>query len=83
MALFEAARSKHAYLSHDDLSSLPLKCIRALAAIAPTTLLQLSHADGSAIRDFALLSKSVPVYSLELGSEMDQVPALLRGVLAI
>ena len=53
----------------------------ALAAIAPTTLLQLTHTDASAMRDLALLAKSVPAYALELGGRMERVPKLLRGLL--
>lgn len=53
----------------------------ALAAIAPTTLLQLTYGDSSALHDFAALAKSVPAYSLELGGQMDAVPSLLRSIL--
>lgn len=53
----------------------------ALAAIAPSTLLQLSSGTADAMRDFAALCQSVPSYRLELGDRADLIPDIIHGVL--
>ena len=59
----------------------PVSAGAALAAIAPTTLLQLTNADAAALSDLARLARSVPAYRLDLGPDMDGVVDLIRGLL--
>lgn len=61
---------------------VPASAAEALAAIAPTTLLQLTHASAEALSDLAKLARSAPAYRLELGDDTARLPDLLRGLLA-
>jgi hypothetical protein len=53
----------------------------ALAAVAPSTLLQLPRTGPSAMRRLTDMVSSVPCYELEVGSDPSLIPAALEGML--
>lgn len=53
----------------------------ALAAMAPSTILQLPGADDGTLRRLATLVRSVPCHVLEAGTETAEVPELVLGLL--
>lgn len=53
----------------------------ALAAMAPSTILQLPGADDGTLRRLATLVRSVPCHVLEAGTDAAEVPELLLGLL--
>ena len=55
---------------------------RALAALAPSTLFQLSGAGQAAFRVLARLVRQVPCYDLEVGADLSGVPDLIVGLLS-
>lgn len=54
----------------------------ALAALAPSTLLQMAAADRGAMAAMAKLVRTVPCYALELGTERDEIAAAVRDFLS-
>lgn len=59
----------------------PIKGSEALLALGPTTMFQLAGTGQSSLARMAAVLRRTPTYLLELGSEMDSVPALLRQLL--
>ena len=53
----------------------------ALFALAPSTLIQLAGAGGSAMRTMTQLIRQVPRYYLELGEDISQIPKTIRKLL--
>lgn len=53
----------------------------ALAALAPTTLLQLHPPQPNALANMGRLVREVPVYALELGSDIASIPEAILGYL--
>jgi hypothetical protein len=54
----------------------------AFRAIAPTTLLHLTRATEEAARKISILSRALPVYWLEAGNELPQIPHVIREFLS-
>ena len=54
----------------------------ALKALAPSTILQLPGAGMKALRIMSQLVKKVPCYSLELGTNMQEIPQVISEFLA-
>ena len=65
-----------------DSRLVPLKGAQALLALAPSTLFQLAGTHQDCLSRLTRLLRQVPCYSLELGSDVSQLPALLKGLLA-
>jgi hypothetical protein len=59
----------------------PLGQSRALLALAPSTLLQLTGSDQASFQRLSRLIRSVPCYQLELGTQTRQLVPLLQGLL--
>ena len=59
----------------------PVSALRALAALAPSTIVQLHTAGQSALEAMKGLVDEVPSYELELGTDVDAVPPLIAGLL--
>jgi hypothetical protein len=55
--------------------------IACLEALAPTTILHLPGAGYDAFHKMSLLSRSIPGYILEAGTELEQIPRVIRGLL--
>ncbi len=53
----------------------------ALAALAPSTLLQLPGSDTGALQAMAALVRRVPCYELRLGNEIARIPAVISNLL--
>jgi hypothetical protein len=62
-------------------SIAPLRPASALAALAPSTLLQMASADRSGLGAMARLVKTVPCFSLELGTEREEIASVVREFL--
>lgn len=60
----------------------PASRAEALIALAPSTLFQLPGAGTDAMRTMATLVSSVPSYHLEVGSNLDAIPAVIQELLA-
>ena len=56
--------------------------VAAVRALAPTTVFQLPRLDREAFARVVALSRSVPAYHLELGTDRDRVPEAVAGLLA-
>ncbi|MBI4773743.1 MAG: serine kinase [Deltaproteobacteria bacterium] len=54
----------------------------ALRAVAPNTLFQLPHAGRSTFHEIAALSKQVPCYQLNVGSELQGIPEVILNFLS-
>jgi hypothetical protein len=61
---------------------VPAPRVRALAALAPSTILQLPGSGQGDLHALRRLCESVPAYSLELGSDMETAPALLQELVS-
>ncbi|MGB8003812.1 MAG: hypothetical protein WCF27_06070, partial [Gaiellaceae bacterium] len=59
----------------------PVSALRALAALAPSTIVQLHTAGQSALEAMKRLVDAVPSFELELGTDVDAVPPLVAGLL--
>jgi hypothetical protein len=59
----------------------PVSRARALAALAPSTILQLPGAGGGALEAMSRLVRSVPTYALRVGSDLDGVAAAISEAL--
>jgi hypothetical protein len=59
----------------------PTTAMAALKALAPSTIFQLPGADQETFRAMAKLAQRVPCYTLELGSEVKKVPAVILRLL--
>ena len=59
----------------------PASPAAGLMALAPSTMFQLSGADQKAFRAISRLLKQVPCYNLELGTDLEQVPDVILGLL--
>jgi hypothetical protein len=60
----------------------PASPAQALAALAPSTLLQLVPAQPEAFSRMARLLEDVPAYALEVGGPVDGIPPVLAALLA-
>ena len=56
----------------------PIACLEALA---PTTIFHLPGSGHDAFRKMSLLSRSVPGYILDAGTDLEQIPQAIRGLL--
>ena len=65
-----------------DTSLQPASAVAALKALAPSTIFQLSGAGQLEFRSMATLVRQVPCYSLRLGTDLEQIPRLIRELLA-
>jgi hypothetical protein len=59
----------------------PISAPRALAALAPSTIVQLHTAGQDALEAMKRLVDEVPSFELELGGEVDAIPALVSQLL--
>jgi hypothetical protein len=64
-----------------DSSLEPCSPADALLALAPSTLAQLPFSDASDSHRLAALADKVPAYRLFLGSDLDQIPVLIAGLI--
>jgi hypothetical protein len=55
--------------------------VAAVRALAPTTVFQLPRLDREAFARVVALSRAVPSYHLELGTDRDRIPAVVAGLL--
>jgi hypothetical protein len=62
-------------------SHAPASVVEALAALAPSTLLQLVPAEATALAAMAGLLKRVPAYRLDVGGPVDDLPDALARIL--
>ena len=62
--------------------ALPATAAAALAALAPSTILALHPPQPNALAEMAALVRSVPCYSLELGSAVERVPEAIADLVA-
>jgi hypothetical protein len=60
----------------------PASAGTALAALAPSTLFWLPYAGDAALRAMAAFVRTAPVFTLEVGTDMEQIPAAIAGLLA-
>lgn len=60
----------------------PGSAVAALAALAPSTIFQLPGSPGNELRAMADVIRAVPTYSLELGTEFEQIPRCIDDLLA-
>ena len=68
-------------VGHGPTEMLPLSSPRALAALAPSTLLQLSATRNEALARMAALVRSVPAFELRLGEKIDDIPMVIDRLL--
>ncbi len=61
---------------------VPVGRPRALAALAPSSLLQLASTREESMRMMADLIRQLPAYELQLGTDLQQIPDVIRGLLA-
>lgn len=61
---------------------LPARRPEILAALAPSTIFQLPGAGPYAMRTLCALSKQVPGYHLDLGTDLHAIPAVISKLLA-
>lgn len=54
----------------------------AMRALAPSTMLQLAGAGQSAMHIMGALVRQTPCYTLELGTDLSQIPEVIAGVIA-
>jgi len=59
----------------------PATPVACLEAIAPTTILHLPGGSHDAFRKISLLSRSVPGYILDAGTDLAQIPQVIRSLL--
>lgn len=64
-----------------DTGVVPTSGIAALAALAPSTIFQLHPPQENALAEMAELVRRVPCYSLELGTDLTQIPGAIAGLL--
>jgi hypothetical protein len=65
-----------------DTESHPVSPAAALAALAPSTLVQLVGSDRWAFGRLARAVRAVPCHRLDVGTDPTQVPDVLRSLLA-
>lgn len=63
--------------------AVPMSPARALAALAPSTLLQLSATSTQALARMAALVRAVPAFELRLGERVDDIPEAVRRLLGL
>lgn len=64
-----------------DSQLVPIRGAQALLALAPSTLFQLAGTHQESLSRMTRLVRQVPCYSLQLGSDTQQLPSILRGLL--
>ncbi|MBE0610306.1 MAG: serine kinase [Dehalococcoidia bacterium] len=67
-------------VGHGPTEMLPLSSARALAALAPSTLLQLSATRNEALSRMAALVRSVPAFELRLGENIEDIPGAIQAL---
>lgn len=67
--------------NRDDTSLAPSTNIKALTELAPTTIFQLRTAREQSFRRLTQLARTVPVYVLQLGTDLAQIPQVLSELL--
>ena len=68
--------------AHAETRVVPVSPARALRELAPSTLFQLPGQGEASIRAIADVARSVPSYTLEVGSDPSQVAGALNEILA-
>ena len=64
-----------------DTRLAPTTAAEAFLALAPTTLCHLPGAEGAALAKMSALVRQVPVYALEAGTDLAQIPRTILGLL--
>lgn len=64
-----------------DTTLKPASAISALKALAPSTLFQLSGAGKTEFNNMTMLVKSIPSYTLSLGTDLTQIPQTIAHFL--
>jgi hypothetical protein len=68
-------------IGHGPCGARPISPALALRALAPSTLLQLGHGDSAGLKRLAALCRRLPCYALDLGGDVDGIPAALGEIL--
>jgi hypothetical protein len=68
-------------VGHGPTEMLPLSSARALAALAPSTLLQLSATRNEALARMAALVRSAPSFQFRLGENIEDIPTAIDRLL--
>jgi len=66
-----------------DTGFAPCSASKALAALAPSTLSQLPASGADDLRFLGQLAKHVPAYELRLGTDIGQIPGVLRELISL
>ncbi len=66
---------------YTDTRLVPASPVEVLAAWAPSTVLQLRGSRAEAFERLARISRRVRGYTLQLGSDLRQIPSVIRGLL--
>ena len=61
---------------------IPVSSMTAVKALAPSTILMLSGAGKKDLREMVKMVRQVPCYSLQIGSNLWDVPELIQQVLS-
>jgi hypothetical protein len=64
-----------------DTRIVPASANAALAALAPSTIFQLHPPQRDALARMATLVRQVPCYSIELGTDLPQIPRAIAELL--
>lgn len=64
-----------------ETTATPVGAGAALAALAPSTLMQLPGSDASSLRAMAALVRALPCFDLRLGTDIARIPGVIREVL--
>jgi hypothetical protein len=59
----------------------PMPPARALRALAPSTIFQLAGAGGDAFQTLASIVRRVPCFEIAVGTDLSQIPAVIRRLL--
>jgi hypothetical protein len=65
-----------------DTRLAPCRGMDALVAVAPSTMAQLPSSDGQDLARLKRLVQSLPAYTLEVGTDLKQIPATILELLA-
>jgi len=71
------------HISEEKKSKIkPVSSMTAVKALAPSTILMLSGAGKKDLREMVKIVRQVPCYSLQIGSNLWDVPELIQQVLS-
>jgi hypothetical protein len=59
----------------------PAKAVEALLTLAPSTLFQLPGSGPHTFHAFGRLVKEVPIFRIELGTEIERIPGVISGLI--